>query len=455
MPMHTRLTKRLLTGMIMIVGLSLSTRNGSAQNPFINDQFTADPSARVFNNKVYVFPSHDILASEGKGRIGWFCMEDYHVFSSSNLTDWTDHGVIIKQNEVPWVKKNSYSMWAPDCIFRNGKYYFYFPTTPADTSNIGKGFTIGVAIAEKPEGPYIPQPEPIKHVRGIDPNVFIDTNGDAHLYWSAGNIFGAKLKPSLLELESEVKILGELPSTGLKEGPYMFKRNGLYYLTYPHVENKIERLEYAVGNTPLGPFKVTGVIMDESPTGCWTNHQSIIEFNKQWYLFYHHNDYSPKFDKSRSVRIDSLFFNEDGTIRKVHPTLRGVGVTPAGSTIQIDRYTAISDQASIDFLDSANTFKGWKTIFREAGSWVRYNRVDFGKKTFRTLSVMAQSPAGGTIQIRTADAHNVLLGELNISSGGEWSKKQIALKKIPPGVHDIIVTLKNGASVQIDWINFQ
>jgi len=440
---------------LIIVGLSI-VPDGSAQNPFITDQFTADPSARVFNNTVYVFPSHDILASEGKGRIGWFCMEDYHVFSSSNLTDWTDHGVIVKQNAVPWVKKDSYNMWAPDCIFRNGKYYFYFPATPQDTTDTGKGFTIGVAIADKPEGPYTPQPKPIKKVRGIDPNVFIDKNGDAYLYWSAGNIFGAKLKDNMLELDSEVKILGELPTKGLKEGPYMFERNGKYYLTYPHVENKTERLEYAIGNNPLGPFKITGVIMDESPTGCWTNHHSIIQFKDQSYLFYHHNDYSPKFDKSRSIRIDSLFFNPDGTIRKVIPTLRGVGITPAGNTIQIDRYTAISRHgASIDFLDSTNTFKGWKTIISEAGGWVRYNRVDFGKQTLRTLNVMAQSPTGGTLQIRTTGKDETVLAEIDITPGKQWINKKIPLKKVPTGLHDVVVTLKNGNPVQVDWIRFE
>src|SRR6476646_6909424 len=138
--------------------------NASAQNPIVRTMYSADPSARVFGDKVYVFPSHDILATEGKGRVGWFCMEDYHVFSSANLTDWTDHGVIVTQNKVPWVKPDSYSMWAPDCMFRNGKYYFYFPTTPRDTT-ISKGFTVGVAVADKPTGPFVPQPLPIKGVR--------------------------------------------------------------------------------------------------------------------------------------------------------------------------------------------------------------------------------------------------------------------------------------------------
>src|SRR6187549_829113 len=258
-----------------------------AQNPIIRNQYSADPSARVFGDRVYVFPSHDILAAEGKGRAGWFCMEDYHVFSSTNLTDWTDHGVIVTQNKVPWVKPDSYSMWAPDCIERNGKYYFYFPTAAKDTVTYGRGFTIGVAIADKPEGPFIPETTPIKGVRGIDPNVFIDKDGQAYLYWSAGNIYAARLKENMIELASDPVILKDLPTKGLKEGPYLFERNGVYYLTFPHVENKIERLEYATSDNPLGPFKITGVIMDESPSGCWTNHQSMIKFKDQWYLFYH------------------------------------------------------------------------------------------------------------------------------------------------------------------------
>ncbi len=100
------------------------------------------------------------------------------------------------------------------------------------------------------------------------------------------------------------------------EGPFLFERKGIYYMTYPHVQNKIERLEYAIGDNPMGPFKFAGVIMDESPMNCWTNHQSLIEYKGQWYLFYHQNAYSPKFDKNRSICIDSLFFNEDGTIQK-------------------------------------------------------------------------------------------------------------------------------------------
>ncbi len=442
---------------ILTIGLTaLSVIQANAQNPIVRNQYSADPSARVFGDRVYVYPSHDILATEGKGRLGWFCMEDYHVFSSANLTDWTDHGMLITQNKIPWVKSDSYSMWAPDCIERNGKYYFYFPTSPKDTVAYGRGFRVGVAIADKPTGPFIPQPEPIKDVRGIDPNVFIDKDGQAYLYWSAGNIYGAKLKANMLELDSEVKILGELPNKGLKEGPYLFERNGIYYLTYPHVENKIERLEYATGDNPLGPFKFAGVIMDESPTGCWTNHHSLIEFKNQWYLFYHHNDYSPKFDKARSIRADSLFFNADGTIKKVIPTLRGIGVTKANTEIQIDRYTAISNEgANLDFIDTTNHFDGWKLVFTKPSAWSQYNSVDFGNTKFRTISVRAKSAMGGTLQIRTNSILGPILAEITIPKGKDISIRKSSVLRMTKGMQNLFLVLKTGQPVETDWIRFE
>lgn len=424
-----------------------------AQNPFVSDQFTADPSARVFGDRVYVYPSHDIRCPKGQGRPNWFCMEDYHVFSSDNLTDWTDHGVIVKQNEVPWVKKDNYAMWAPDCIYKNGKYYFYFPTFPKDTVT-SKRFTIGVAIADHPAGPFIPHPKPIAGVDGIDPNVFIDKDGQAYLYWSDRNIYAAKLKDNMLELATEVVILGELPEKGLKEGPYMFERNSIYYLTYPHVEKKIERLEYAIGDNPLGPFKVTGVIMDESPTGCWTNHQSMILFKDQWYLFYHHNDYSPKFDKNRSIRVDSLFFNTDGTIKKVIPTLRGVGITSANKRIQIDRYSRISDQGvSVAFIDTLNTFSGWKTIFDAPDAWLQYNRIDFGKKKFKSVSVRTLS-SGGTLQIRTNGVSGPVLAEIKIPKSEGWTITKASVKKPVSNILDVVMVWKDKGQAEVDWISF-
>jgi hypothetical protein len=425
-----------------------------AQNPIIRNQFTADPSARVFNGKVYLYPSHDIPVVDGKGRPGWFCMEDYHVFSSSNLTDWTDHGVIVSQDKVPWVNPKGYALWAPDCVYRNGKYYFYFPAPAKDASN-GRGFAIGVAVSDNPYGPFIPEAEPIKGVHGIDPCVLIDKGSQAYLIWTARNFYIAKLKDNMLELAGEPQIIQGLPEKGLKEGPYMFERNGIYYLTYPHVQDTTERLEYAMSDNPLGPFKVKGVIMDATPD-CWTNQNSVIDFKGQWYLFYHHNDLSPHFDKNRSVRIDSLFFNEDGTIRKVIPTIRGVDLTDASQKIQIDRYSEKNDQgASIAFLDTLDTFGGWKTILDMSNAWIKYNSVDFRSTSMKSINVRALSKTGGTLQIRLDKVDGPVIATVTIPKSNEWNVIKSSLSGFEAGIHNLIVQLKNNDNVEIDWVSFE
>jgi len=264
------------------------------------------------------------------------------------------------------------------------------------------------------------------------------------------------LKENMVELDSKVETLGVLPTKGLKEGPYMFERNGTYYLTYPHVENKIERLEYATSDKPLGPFKITGVIMDESASNCWTNHQSIIQFKGQHYLFYHDRDYSPNFDKARSVRMDSLFFNADGTIKKVMPTLRGAGVTDATKQIQIDRYSEKSAEGvAIDFLDTTNRFLGWKTSFTKENAWIQYNSVDFSKKKFKTVNAKAISPTGGTLQLRLDNIGSPVIGEIKIPAGNKWSSVKATIPQVKPGIHHLFISSKDGKQVEVDWINFE
>ena len=422
-----------------------------AQNPIIRDQFTADPTARVFEGKLYVYPSHDIPSPIDRLK-EWFCMADYHVFSSENLTDWTDHGVILSQENVPWVAPESYSMWAPDCVYKNGKYYFYFPSTPKGEGM--RGFNIGVAVADKPYGPFTPQASPIKGVMGIDPCVLVDKDGQAYIYWSGRGMSVAKLKENMLELATEPVQIAGLPE-GFKEGPFAFERNGKYYFTFPWVKDKTETLAYAMGDSPMGPFEFKGIIMDESPVGCWTNHHSLVEYKGQWYLFYHHNDYSPEFDKNRSIRADSLFFNPDGTIQKVIPTLRGVGLTDARKEIQLDRYSRLSDKgAAIDYLNQANKFEGWKTLLSTDGVWVQYNRVDFGSQAPRKVKARVLSASGGTLQIRIDGADGTVIAEVKVPKGNQWMEIEAPVRSGKSGIHDLYVSLKGNNEVAIDWLSF-
>jgi len=445
---------KIKTLFLLVAGLGglFLARNATATNPIIMDQFTADPTARVFEGRMYLYPSHDILATPGHGRTNWFCMEDYHVFSSANLTDWEDHGVVVNQTNVEWANPTSYSMWAPDCVFKNGKYYFYFPA-PAKA---GRGFSVGVAIADKPYGPFKPEPQPIQGMGGIDPCVLIDRDGSAYLYCAMGRISAAKLKDNMLDVDSRPMTITNLPPTGLIEGPFTFERNGIYYLTYPHVANKIERLEYSMATNAMGPFKQAGVILDEAPSGCWTVHQSIVEYQGQWYLFYHDKDLSPDFDKNRSVRAEYLYFNDDGTIKKVERTLRGVGIVDAKSRIQIDRYSAISgDGVSDSFLNPTNTHEGWKISLAGKNTWVRFDKVDFGTGGLKSVNARSLSSTGGTVEVHADRVDGPLLARVEIGKGADWQLVNARLASAPTGVHDLVVVQNDDHKVDLDWLSFE
>ena len=446
-----------------------------AQNPIIRDQFTADPTARVFNNKVYLYPSHDIVPPVGQ-RQDWFCMEDYHVFSSENLTDWTDHGVIVTQNKVPWVRPDSYSMWAPDCVERNGKYYFYFPSAPKD----GRGFGIGVAVADRPEGPFICEPEPIKGISGIDPCVLQASDGNAYIFWGAGRC--AKLKPNMKELADDtpkekvkfgnrefemygVNCLKDLPNRQA-EGPFAFEYNGNYYLTYPYVRENTEVLGYAMSKNPMGPYEYKGLIMPEHENGCWTNHHSIINYKGQWYLFYHQNAFSPRDDKRRSVQIDKLFFNPDGTIKEVKKTMRGVGVNKATEKIEIDRYSTASSDVTTSLIDTVNTFRGYQASLPKKGSWLHYADVDFSPITDAYLIVNAKAGGNTEFCVREKNAKgkviarvtmNVIsqMGQFRRDQSNQWLTQTVNLEYVPKGVIDLCVTCEGDAEVSINWVQFK
>ena len=424
----------------------LFLNNTFATNPLIMDQFTADPTARVFEGKIYVYPSHDIPASPGRGRTNWFVMEDYHVFSSENLTDWTDHGAILNQTNVPWLSRTSFDMWAPDCVFKNGKYYFYFPV----------GGRIGVAVADKPYGPFKPEEKPLAGASGIDPGVLIDKDGSAYLFWARDRISVAKLKDNMLELDGQPHLITNLPTAGLIEGPFPFERNGIYYLTYPHVQNKIERLEYATSTNPMGPYKQAGVILDEAASGCWTVHQSLVEYKGQWYLFYHDKDLSPDFDKNRSIRADYFYFNDDGTIQKVIPTPRGVGIVDARSKIQIDRYSAISKEGvAVSFLDATNTFEGWKISLNGNHAWVQFDRVDFGKNGLNSVNVRSASSTRGLIEIHLDKSDGPMLARVEIGNEAEWKIINAKLQSVPTGVHNLFFIQNEKQNIDLDWISFE
>ena len=327
---------------------------------FPND-YMADPSANVFNDRLYIYPSHDRDSGEAfDDDGGHFQMRDYHVLSLDDVANGeiTDHGVILDVDQVEWAEKQ---MWDNDVIEKNGKYYLVF--SAKDYNGV---FHLGVAVADKPEGPFIPEPHPIRGSFSIDPCLFKDDDGSIYCYY--GGLWGGQLQwysltpqasaneegvvmgpapdkktpmflpadspavPSLMSKMSDdmlqfaeaphpVVILdanGEPLKAGdphrFFEASWMHKHNGKYYFSYSTGDSHY--LCYAIGDSPYGPFTFKGVILD--PVVGWTTHHSIVKFKDEWFLFYH--DCVPSNDTTwlRSLKVQKLYYNDDGTIKKVN-----------------------------------------------------------------------------------------------------------------------------------------
>ncbi len=308
---------------LILLLLVLTIENiGLAQNPFITHMYTADPSARVFQDTLYVYPSHD------EDTATWFSMKDWHVFSTTDMRHWKDHGVIFSLKDTRWAQKMA---WAPDCIERNGKYYFYYPT---DKSKIG------VAVSDKPYGHFKdPLGSPLIHIHSkgvvcnrdfIDPAVFIDDDGQAYLYMGQLVVNAIKLNEDMISYDGNVHLLKG--TDDFFEAIWMHKYKGKYYLSYAANSGEIK---YCMSDNPLGPFTYKGVILPRMNSG--TNHHSIVEYKGQWYMFYHNSDLYFKNNAGaekkfgwghagsphpfrRSICFDKLYYNEDGTIQQVIPT---------------------------------------------------------------------------------------------------------------------------------------
>jgi hypothetical protein len=327
----------------------LNTR--AISKPLVTHLFTADPSAHVFDGKIYIYPSHDIDAGEAFDDLGsHFAMEDYHVFSMDHPeADTVDHGVALHIKDVPWAEKQ---FWAPDAAHKNGTYYLFFPAKDYDGI-----FRIGVALSTSPAGPFIPQEQAIKNSFSIDPAVF-EEDGNYLLYfggiwggqlqrWRTGSFNAdgegpfvhlpnddepalcakvARLSDDLLEFNEEPKDVIILDEEGMPllqgdterrffEAPWVHKYNGNYYFSYSTGDSHY--ICYGIGNNPYGPFTYKGRILN--PVVGWTSHHSIVEFNDRWYLFYHDSSLSKGVTHLRSIKCIELTYDEAGYIRTIHP----------------------------------------------------------------------------------------------------------------------------------------
>jgi len=278
-----------------------------AQKPILPD-FHADPSAHVWDGQCWIYPSTDEA-----GSTTWWQMRRWECFSSTNLTDWINEGEILSLDDISWADE---AAWAPDAVKWKGKYYFFFP---AD-------FQIGVAVSDAPSGPFkdaLGKPLIEKDEGGIksmDPCIFIDDHQTPYLYYGGWDTVGVvKLKGDLMTRDGEIM---PLPLQYYHEGIWVHKRDDTYYFSYPRMIKRdgrdVQLLCYSTAPSPLGPFTYHGDFFDNDSRN---SHHSIVEFNGQWYLFYHVQGPSPY---ERRVCMEHLQYNDDGTIQPVKMTKEGV-----------------------------------------------------------------------------------------------------------------------------------
>jgi len=282
-------------------------------NPFIRHMYTADPAAHVWaDGRLYVYASHDIAPARGCD-----LMDQYHVFSTNDMVHWKDHGEILRASQLSWGRPEGGFMWAPDCAYKNGTYYFYYPHPSGTEWN--STWKIGVATSKKPASDFKDR----GYIKGlesmIDPCVFMDDDGQAYFYYGGGGTCkGGKLKDNMMEINGDMKKMEGLED--FHEATWVHKKGGVYYLSYSDnhdKDGKHNRMNYATSKNPLGPWKYQGIYMD--PTDSYTNHGSIVKYKGQWYSFYHNSSVSHE-DWLRSVCVDKLYYNKDGTIKKVIQT---------------------------------------------------------------------------------------------------------------------------------------
>ncbi|MGV3705599.1 MAG: glycoside hydrolase family 43 protein [Arcticibacter sp.] len=295
-----------------------------AQNPIIKHIFTADPAPIVHKGTVYLYTSHDTASVEATN----YKMPDWHVFSSKDMVNWKDHGALLSPKTFSWATGDAY---AAQCIERDGKFYWFVSTFHKNNAESKGGAAIGVAVADSPIGPFKDaigkalvvneMTKDLPHAwDDIDPTVLIDDDGQAYMYWGNGSLKWVKLKKNMIEMDGPITTLK--PKNYI-EGPWVYKRKDLYYLVYASAGTKPEMIEYCTATSPAGPWTYRGIIQENVPNS-FTTHPGILDYKGKSYFFYHNGALPTGGSYRRSICVDYMYYNEDGTIQKIVQTKEGV-----------------------------------------------------------------------------------------------------------------------------------
>ena len=428
-----------------LIILSVKTNVLRAQNPIVQTAYTADPAPMVYNNRLYLYTTQDEEEST------WFNMNNWRVYSTDDMVNWTDHGAILSYSDIEWAKGDA---WAAQCVEKNGKFYLYVPVI----SKLNNRGAIGVAVADSPLGPfYDPLGKPLvqSEAGDIDPTVFVDDDGQAHMYWGNPKLKYVKLNADMISYQDDIV---EVPMTAAsfgkregdpkrpstyEEGPWLYKRNNLYYLFWPGGPLP-EFIGYSTSKKAEGPWKYGGVVMPAEGKA-FTNHPGVVDFKGKSYFFYHNGALPGGGGFTRSVAVQELKFNPDGSILPMKMT---TGITGALKTV--NPYSLIQAE-TISWSEHVKSFQNNKVgVFIKAlknGAYTSIKNVDFGDKGAMNFFARVGTTHNGGIsmEVRSNAVDGPILATIQVPmTGGDdrWTTVDKQLSNKVTGVHDLYFVFK-------------
>lgn len=426
----------------------LNCLNVNAQRPIIQTKYTADPAPMVYNDTVFLYTTHDEDDAEG------FKMQDWLLYTSTDMVNWTDHGVVASLKSFDWVKRDN-GAWAEQVVERNGKFYMYCPI---------HGNGIGVLVSDSPYGPFKdPLGKPLvwqkEHWDDIDPTVFIDEDGQAYMYWGNPNCYYVKLNEDMISYSGDIVKLKETPEH-YQEGPWFYKCNGHYYLAFASTCCP-EGIGYAMSDSPTGPWKTKGYIMrpTERTRG---NHPGIMDYKGKSYVFGLNYDLlkleTNTHYERRSVSVAEMHYNEDGTIQEV-PYWADTKLEQIGTFNPFRKVEAETMAWGYGLKTAPNADKSLSVVDVNNGEYICVRGVNFGKNKARRFEVSALPLEGGNLKIRLDAPDGKIVGNVNIPQGNETSKYELYSCEVNAvsGIHDLYLSFEgenNKDLFELDYWKF-
>lgn len=420
----------------------------NAQQPIIQTKYTADPAPMVYNDTVFLYTTHDEDDAEG------FKMQDWLLYTSTDMVNWTDHGAVASLKSFDWVKRDN-GAWAEQVIERNGKFYMYCPI---------HGNGIGVLVSDSPYGPFKdPLGKPLvwqkEHWYDIDPTVFIDEDGQAYMYWGNPHCYYVKLNEDMISYSGDIVKLKETPEH-YQEGPWFYKRNGRYYLAFASTCCP-EGIGYAMSNSPTGPWETKGYIMrpTERSRG---NHPGIMDYKGKSYVFGLNYDLlkleTNTHYERRSVSVAEMHYNEDGTIQEV-PYWVDTKLKQIGTFNPFRKVEAETMAWGYGLKTAPNAEKSLSVVDVNNGEYICVRGVDFGKNKARRFEISALPLEGGNMKIRLDAPDGKIVGNVNIPQGNETSRYELYSCEVNTvsGVHDLYLSFEgenNKDLFELDYWKF-